>query len=108
MAEKKFSGESEKAFSETEMEAAEQLVQLSEEETTVSCSSSCSGVGHGDKTRHEDVSSRTSNDRMVGIEQNGAVRGNIPGRMGTSSGKKTKRVRSLESIYRATKKIRSS
>ncbi|CAL9228575.1 unnamed protein product [Arabidopsis halleri] len=59
-----FSGESETAFSETEMEAAEQLVQLSEEDT-LSCSSGgtgwsvcgydgCEGKGNNTK-RQEDV-----------------------------------------------------
>ncbi|VVB02465.1 unnamed protein product [Arabis nemorensis] len=64
-----FFGESttEIVFSETEMAAAEQLMQLSEEDT-VSCSSSTGGGrGEGSKRRHEDVvSSRIGSDQNDG------------------------------------------
>lgn len=116
MGETGFSRESatEIVFSEMEMAAAEQLMQLSEEET-VSCSSStgrdCGGGrgGGGDKIKHEDVSSR------IGNEQNDSVRGNsILGvdrkrkmkEMKEIKEMKEKKFRSLDSIYRATKKIR--
>ncbi|CAH2061572.1 unnamed protein product [Thlaspi arvense] len=94
-------------FSETEMAAAEQLMQLSEEET-VSCSSSTGVDGGGErgggKRRHEDVSSR------IGSEQNDGVKGNcnLGVEMKTKMKKmKEKKFRSLESIYLATKKIRA-
>ncbi|ESQ46087.1 hypothetical protein EUTSA_v10000578mg [Eutrema salsugineum] len=111
MGETGFSRESaEIVFSETEMAAAEQLMQLSEEET-VSCSSSTGGDGGGErgrggeaKRRHEDVSSR------IGNEQNDGVKGNcnLGVEMKTNIKKmKEKKFRSLESIYRATKEIRA-
>ncbi|KAG2298535.1 hypothetical protein Bca4012_009777 [Brassica carinata] len=104
MGETGFSGESsETVFSETEMAAAEQLMQLSEEET-VSCSSSTGGYGRGErgcKRRHDDVSSR------VGNEQNDGVKGNCD--LAVKMKKmKEKKFRSLESIYRATKEIRAA
>lgn len=108
MGETGFSGESaEIVFSETEMAAAEQLMQLSEEET-VSCSSSTGGNygggrggEGGGKRRHEDVSSR------IGSEQNDVVKGNCNLGVETKTKKmKEKKLRSLESIYRATKEIR--
>ncbi|WZZ18538.1 hypothetical protein YC2023_111627 [Brassica napus] len=98
-----FSGESgEIVFSETEMAAAELLMQLSEEETG-SCSSSTGaggiGEGRGRKRRHEDISSR------IGNEQNDGVKGNFDLAMKMKK-MKEKKFRSLESIYRATKEIR--
>ncbi|RID66121.1 hypothetical protein BRARA_D01286 [Brassica rapa] len=98
MGETGFSGESaEMVFSETEMAAAELLMQLSEEET-VSCSSSNVGEsGGGGKRRHEDVCSRIRND---------GVKGNC--NLGRKMKKmKEKKFRSLESIYMATKEIRA-
>ncbi|KAL1190290.1 hypothetical protein V5N11_016676 [Cardamine amara subsp. amara] len=105
-------------FSETEMEAAEQLVQLSEEDT-MSCSS-CTGCGWsdcgfegrggGNTKRQEDVVSS-----MVGEEQNDGVwrKKNV-----TDGGSflkvimetktrihKKKKLRSLASIYRSTKEL---
>ncbi|CAN6900863.1 hypothetical protein Bca4012_096287 [Brassica carinata] len=102
MGETGFSGESgEIVFSETEMAAAELLMQLSEEETG-SCSSSTGGGGIGEgrgrKRRHEDVSSRIEN------EQNDGVKGNCD--LAVKMKKmKEKKFRSLVSIYRATKEI---
>ncbi|CAH8390563.1 unnamed protein product [Eruca vesicaria subsp. sativa] len=101
MGETGFSGESTgMVFSETEMAAAEQLMQLSEEET-VSCSSSTVGEsGGGGKRRHEDVSSRIGND---GVKENC----NLALEMKTKMKKmKEKKFRSLKSIYMATKEIR--
>ncbi|KFK32863.1 hypothetical protein AALP_AA6G297000 [Arabis alpina] len=102
MGETGFSGESktEMVYSETEMAAAEQLMQLSEEET-VSCSSSTGGdYGGGGKRKHEDVSSRIGNDGVKG-------NCNLGVEMKTKMKKmKEKKFRSLESIYKATKKIR--
>ncbi|CAF2049896.1 unnamed protein product [Brassica rapa subsp. trilocularis] len=103
MGETGFSGESgEIVFSETEMAAAELLMQLSEEETG-SCSSSTGaggiGEGRGRKRRHEDISSR------IGNEQNDGVKGNCDLAMKMKK-MKEKKFRSLESIYRATKEIR--
>ncbi|KAF8049942.1 hypothetical protein N665_2085s0005 [Sinapis alba] len=97
MGETGFSGESaEMVFSETDMAAAEQLMQLSEEET-VSCSSSTVGESReGGKRRHEDVCSRIGND---GVKRNS----NIALKMKKM---KEKKFRSLESIYMATKEIR--
>ncbi|KAF8118400.1 hypothetical protein N665_0005s0163 [Sinapis alba] len=91
-----FSGESsETVFSETEMAAAELLMQLSEEET-VSCSSSTGGE-RGCKRRHEDVSSRVENDGVKGYCDLAVKMKKM----------KEKKFRSLESIYRATKEIRA-
>ncbi|CAE6151741.1 unnamed protein product [Arabidopsis arenosa] len=120
-----FSGESEIAFSETEMEAAEQLVQLSEEDT-FSCSSGgtgwsvsgydgCEWKGQGNNTkRQEDVSSKVR-DHIVGKEQNDGVCRNKNVTNGQSFMKtimetktrinKKKKFRSLTSIYRATKEM---
>ncbi|KAG7539851.1 hypothetical protein ISN45_Aa07g001240 [Arabidopsis thaliana x Arabidopsis arenosa] len=121
-----FSGESETAFSETEMEAAEQLVQLSEEDT-LSCSSGgtgwsvsgydgCEGKGEGNNTkRQEDVVSSKVRDHIVGKEQNDGVWRNNNVTNGQSFMKtimetktrinKKKKFRSLTSIYRATKEM---
>ncbi|CAF2276229.1 uncharacterized protein LOC103864296 [Brassica rapa] len=98
MGETGFSGESaEMVFSETEMAAAELLMQLSEEET-VSCSSSNVGEsGGGGKRRHEDVCSRIGNDGVKG-------NCNLARKMKKM---KEKKFRSLESIYMATKEIRA-
>lgn len=100
------------------MEAAEQLVQLSEEDT-MSCSSGtggsvgdCEGKGGGNTKRQDDVVSSKVED-MVGKEQNGGVCSNknvvTDGRsfmkaiMETSTRiHKKKKFRSLASIYRAT------
>ncbi|CAH2075956.1 unnamed protein product [Thlaspi arvense] len=117
-----FSGETEIAFSETEMEAAEQLVQLSEEDT-MSCSSGsgwsvsgCGGSeGGGNTKKKEDVVSSEIHD-MVGKERNDGVRmmdENVKdGRsfmraiMETKTRRiKKKKFRSLASIYRATKEM---
>lgn len=120
-----FSGESEIVFSETEMEAAKQLVQLSEDDT-LSCSSGtgwsvsgydcCEGTGEGDGTkRQEDVVSSkvASTDHKVGNVQNDGVCGNkhVDGRgfmkaiMETKTRINKKKFRSLASIYRATKEM---
>ncbi|XP_018437615.1 uncharacterized protein LOC108809981 [Raphanus sativus] len=107
MGETGFSRESgEIVFSETEMAAAELLMQLSEEETGSSSSSTGGGgagevgEGRGRKRRHEDVSSR------AGDEQNDGVKGNRD--LAVKMKKmKEKKFRSLESIYRATKEIRA-
>lgn len=121
MEEMGFSGESEIAFSETEMEAAEQLVQLSEEDT-LSCSSGtgwsvcgcggCEGRGCGNTKRQEDVVSSEIK-TMVGEEQNDGVRRNKNVNGGRSYMKvvletkknKKKKFRSLASIYTATKEM---
>ncbi|KAG2308038.1 hypothetical protein Bca52824_027786 [Brassica carinata] len=103
MGETGFSRESaEMVFSEMEMAAAEQLMQLSEEET-VSCSSSTVGESGGSgKRRHEDVSSRIGNDENDGFKGNC----NLAVEMNTRMKKmKEKKFRSLESIYMATKEI---
>ncbi|KAL1208138.1 hypothetical protein V5N11_034860 [Cardamine amara subsp. amara] len=90
-------------FSKTEMAAAEQLMQLSEEET-MSCSSSTGGgKGGGDKTRHEDVSSRIENERNDGVRVNCNLGVERKRKM---KNMKEKKFRSLESLYRATKEIR--
>ncbi|CAH8273824.1 unnamed protein product [Arabidopsis lyrata] len=117
-----FSGESETAFSETEMEAAEQLVQLSEEDT-LSCSSGGTGwsvCGYdgsegNDTKRQEDVVSSKVRDHIVGKEQNDGVCRNKNVTNGQSFMKtimetktrinKKKKFRSLASIYRATKEM---
>ncbi|CAH8360671.1 unnamed protein product [Eruca vesicaria subsp. sativa] len=106
MGETGFSGESAAiVFSETDMAAAEQLMQLSEEGTG-SCSSSTGGYGGGEiglrkRRHHEDVSSRSGN------EQNDGVKGNCDLVVKRKRKMKEKKFRSLESIYRATKEIRS-
>ncbi|KAJ0239241.1 Uncharacterized protein HA466_0237260 [Hirschfeldia incana] len=105
MGETGFSGESAGiVFSETEMAAAELLMQLSEEETG-SCSSSTGGYGRGEigcKRRHEDVSSRTGDE-----QENDGVKGNSDLAVKMMKRMKEKKFRSLESIYRATKEIRA-
>uniref|UniRef100_A0A1J3I5V2 Uncharacterized protein n=1 Tax=Noccaea caerulescens TaxID=107243 RepID=A0A1J3I5V2_NOCCA len=106
MGETGFSGGSaEIVFSETEIAAAEQLMQMSEEET-VSCSSSTGGDAGGErggrKRRHEDVSSRIGNEQNDGVKENC----NLGVEMKTKMMKmKEKKFRSLESIYKATKEI---
>lgn len=122
MEEMGFSGESEIAFSETEIEAAEQLVQLSEEDT-LSCSSGTAGgsvcgcgyggyEGRGNTKRQEDVVSSEIK-TLVGEDQNEEIRRNtnvnggkcyIRVNMETKRNKK-KKFRSLASIYRATKEM---
>ncbi|KAG2242979.1 hypothetical protein Bca4012_022392 [Brassica carinata] len=111
-------------FTETEMEAAEQLVQLSEDETLSSCSSGtgssvisgCEGGGVNTK-RHDDVVSSE-----IREEQNDGVvpmMNNKNARDGQSFVKaitetniirrryKKKKFRSLASLYKATKEMRT-
>ncbi|XP_010437053.1 PREDICTED: uncharacterized protein LOC104720855 [Camelina sativa] len=126
-----FSGDSssEIAISETEMEAAKQLVQLSEDDT-LSCSSgtgwsvsghdACEGKaegGHNTKRQEEVVVSSKVRDHLVGNELNdGVCRSNknvtggrqsfIKAIMETNTRiNKKQKYRSLASIYRATKEI---
>lgn len=107
MGETGFSIESaEIVFSETEMAAAEQLMQLSEEET-MSCSSGTGGdygggKGGGDKIKHEDVSSIIENEQNDGVR----VNCNLGVERKRKREMKEKKFRSLESLYKATKEIR--
>ncbi|XP_006411738.2 uncharacterized protein LOC18029082 [Eutrema salsugineum] len=119
------SGETGIAFSETEMEAAEQLVQLSEDDT-MSCSSGtgwsvcgcgCGGCEGGCNTkRQEDVVSSEIHDMAVKGQNDGVRKMNknvsdgrsfVKAMMGTKTimRNKKKKFRSLASIYRATKEI---
>ncbi|XP_010446474.2 PREDICTED: uncharacterized protein LOC104729248 [Camelina sativa] len=118
-----FSGDSssEIAISETEMEAAKQLVQLSEDDS-LSCSSgtgwsvsghdACEGKaegGHNTKRQDEVVVSSKVRDHFVGNELNDGVRGN-KSFMKTIMETKTRinkkqKYRSIASIYRATKEM---
>ncbi|KAF2542659.1 hypothetical protein F2Q70_00033711 [Brassica cretica] len=106
-------------FSETEMEAAEQLVQLSEDDT-LSCSSGtglsvsgCEGGGVHTK-RHDDVfSSETreeTSDGVVRMMNNNATDAQrfVKAIMETNIIRrryKKKKFRSLASLYRATKEM---
>ncbi|RID77108.1 hypothetical protein BRARA_A00039 [Brassica rapa] len=103
-------------FSETEMEAAEQLVQLSEEDT-LSCSSGtglsvsgCEGGG-GNTKRHNDViSDEVQNDGVVRMMNNNATDARRFAKAITETNiirrrYKKKKFRSLASLYRATKEM---
>lgn len=117
------SGETEIAFSKTEMEAAEQLVQLSEEDS-LSCSSGtgwsvCGGSeerGRGDTNRQEDAVSSKINDMFRKEQNDGGCRNKnvTDGRSCMKAITETKmkrnkknKFRSLASIYKATKEITS-
>ncbi|KAF2542658.1 hypothetical protein F2Q70_00033710 [Brassica cretica] len=102
-------------FSETEMEAAEQLVQLSEDDT-LSCSSgtglSVSGCDGGFHTkRHNDViSDEVQNDGVVRMMNNNATDAQRFVKAITETNiirrrYKKKKFRSLASLYRATKEM---
>ncbi|AEE87060.1 hypothetical protein AtNW77_Chr4g0319271 [Arabidopsis thaliana] len=122
-----FSEDSGVTFSETEIEAAEQLVQLSEEDT-LSCSSGtgcsvstgydgCDGKGsEGNNTNiQDDVVSSKVRDHMAEEAQNDGVwriknvtngQSFLKAMMETRTGiHKKKKFRSLESIYRATNEM---
>ncbi|KAG2319043.1 hypothetical protein Bca52824_012256 [Brassica carinata] len=114
-----FSRETELAFSEREMEVAEQLVQLSEDDDTLSC---CSGTnwnvseGGSNTKRREDVSSSEIRD-MVGKDRTDVRMMHKNVTDGQSFVKtiretniirrnKKKKFKSIVSIYRATNRRR--
>ena len=115
-----FTAETEVAFSETEMEAAEQLVQLSEDDTLSCCSGTSWSISEGGSNakRHENVVNSESYD-MVGNKQNNGIRmmhkNDTDGQSFVTAIKETniiigrnkkKKFRSLASIYRATNEMR--
>ncbi|XP_033133997.1 uncharacterized protein LOC117127530, partial [Brassica rapa] len=114
-----FTGETEVAFSETEMEAAEQLVQLSEDDTLSCCSGTSWSISEGGSNakRHENFVNSESYD-MVGNKQNDGIqtmhKNVTDGQSFVTAIKETniiirrnkkKKFRSLASIYRATNEM---
>lgn len=114
-----FSRETEFAFSEREMEVAEQLVQLSEDDTLSCCSSTSWSVSEGGSNtkRQEDVVISEIRDMVVGREQTDVVgmmhknvtdcRGFVKAIRETNiiRRNKKKKFKSIVSIYRATKEM---
>ncbi|CAN8307901.1 unnamed protein product [Cochlearia groenlandica] len=98
-------------FSQTELEVAEQLVQMSKEDT-ISCSRTYESIDNNHTThKQEDVASSRNND-MVGNEKDddvGMLDKNVKEKQSFVETKrrmnKKIKFRSLASIYRATKEI---